>query len=855
MSSLRPISPERFAASLERFVAFFQELREHFLEREELLAQIALALIAREHVLMTGPPGTGKSRLARAVLGRIIDARTGQPSVFARQFTESTVQTDLVGPIDFKTLMETGRTTHFTDQGMLGSVHTFLDEVFDGRDMLLRSALNVLQERELKQGPVTTKGQIECALMASNRYLSEILEGSRDTLLAFVDRIAFVGYVPKGFASREATAKVIEDQIAGVGAKPLCAQLSIQDLDVLQTAAEQVIVERAACQELASFLIRFEDEIAQVTRADPTFVPTRYLSTRTAVRLGSILKASCIYDYAFVDRERPLGVMPQDFGYLRLSMLLAGPTYESVTALLERETCPRERRQLELIRTEREAFDRCLDKVAEWVVVPRPNTQPEPEDRISLTELVHQPTAALVTYAKRLAGAIAKGELSSSDEQERLEITVYELTRRAARLGHAVGFGEQEPGQAVSALDELSGVLSTLPSVSDALVRWLREQALRILEQELRFAFSHVGELLTRMKDGLSLKQIAEASAFMVERFRAMLTRRDTLVASGAQPSADADKAWASARGELLAALRTLWEGHLQRLLTSELPDGRVDDLHTLLKRVEGAAAEIRTQDRTLRELGFEPHDLERAVLQPPLMPFLRLVLSRLDVTDRDAVSASVEGTFLELQRVGLAQVVDGQAWLGWIGEALVRQLPKPVERAKFVLTEKGYRAFRQDAARTSMSFVLRDTAIRLAFETREVQRAPRETIAGLVAKIAMPVRRKIVDGDLQRVRDTLSFLDAWWQTIRASAASSPLMDSTEFRAFLGVVHRESALCRLGLELSLIREAWPEAAVDAEMKSLEALREKLERELAALFKVHQEGVWTFLDSNPDRAKQ
>ena len=35
-----------------------------FVEREDLLAQIALALLSREHVLMTGPPGTAKSQLA-----------------------------------------------------------------------------------------------------------------------------------------------------------------------------------------------------------------------------------------------------------------------------------------------------------------------------------------------------------------------------------------------------------------------------------------------------------------------------------------------------------------------------------------------------------------------------------------------------------------------------------------------------------------------------------------------------------------------------------------------------------------------------------------------------------------------
>jgi len=193
-------TPLRQAAG--HFLAFFAELEQAFVERRDLLRQIALALLAREHVLMAGPPGTAKSQLAQAVLGRIVSAETGKASVFSRQFTESTVQTDLVGPIDFKTLMESGRTEHFTDEGILGAVHAFLDEVFDGRDMLLRSTLNLLHERELKQGTKVTAGKIEGALMTTNRYPAEILDNSSNRTWTWASaRASAAGATPTPWAA------------------------------------------------------------------------------------------------------------------------------------------------------------------------------------------------------------------------------------------------------------------------------------------------------------------------------------------------------------------------------------------------------------------------------------------------------------------------------------------------------------------------------------------------------------------------------------------------------------------------------------------------------------------------------
>lgn len=116
--------------------------------------------------------------------------------------------------------MGTGRTAHFTDERILGSAHAFLDEIFDGRDMLLRSVLNVLQERELKQGATVTRGKVECAPRTSNRYVADVVESSHGNLLAFVDRVAFLGFVPRGFASPRSSS-LLRRRVMGGAASPL----------------------------------------------------------------------------------------------------------------------------------------------------------------------------------------------------------------------------------------------------------------------------------------------------------------------------------------------------------------------------------------------------------------------------------------------------------------------------------------------------------------------------------------------------------------------------------------------------------------------------------------------------------
>ncbi|MCP3105324.1 AAA family ATPase [Myxococcus sp. K15C18031901] len=354
--------PPSYVQAARAFRHFFGELRDVYLERETLFTQLELALLSREHALVVGPPGTAKSAIASAVLGRIVDEHTGVASLFSKQLAESTVQTDLLGPVDFKVLTETGRTEYLTDEGMLGSRHAFLDEVFDGRDMLLRSILNVLFERELKHGRRVTAGRTECVVMTSNRYLSEVLARSPELLLAFADRLSFICFVPKAFARKESRAAML--QRFSQGARPdLRAQLTSQQLELLQDAVARVRVPSLVLEGVELLADALERALSAQVSKLPDYVPTKYFSQRSAVKALWALKAAVVRDQLYRRPERPLEASVEDLDALRWFFLLGGPPHAETEALLKTVVDPRERAQLEIVRLEQRTFDEVIAKV------------------------------------------------------------------------------------------------------------------------------------------------------------------------------------------------------------------------------------------------------------------------------------------------------------------------------------------------------------------------------------------------------------------------------------------------------------------------------------------------------------
>lgn len=866
------VDPIRFEAASNRFRIFFDELHRIFLERDDLLLQLALALLSREHLLVTGPPGTAKSQLASTVFGRILDEETGSPSVYARQIGESTVQTDLIGPIDFKTLMETGRTEHFTDEGMLGSVHAFLDEIFDGRDMLLRSALNVLHEREVKQGGRIKRGRIECALMTTNRYIADVLEGSRETLLAFVDRIAFVSFVPRSFADPGRLGLVLRRHIGGTGQTLFDATLSIQDLDCLQQAVDEVFVSDPICDGLAQFLERFDRELNAAVRADPQFVPTRYISTRTAVRSGRVLRAAVIADRILHSPKRPPEVLPGDFKWLRFHLLLCGPAPSDVESLLSRETDPNERRQLEIVRTERSIFDTCLHQMPVIVVKPRStDTQVKPSAvSVPVKSFADKPGGAPVDKPRALIDrALSSADIPTvlsavrdlsmlaregSVEAARLPGLMSELTSALGAIVLRRGLLAGATNDRGGITDVARGVMKHAAEIDDGtnttrtFARWLRGRALLMVDEAAGHAAgaSSTDLIASIVDDAVEAQKRAEARLAALEELENL---RRELLGQGAIHETGEENVWRVAALQAEDDIAILLDISFRAVVSRALKSGRSRVLTEILAAIAPELDRIDAMAKRLSVLRSEPSALKSKVAGRRIGPLVEAVFADFDATDRSALVREVDSLAKLLRKAGLESAISPENFLGWTAEALLRGDAR--KSTKLVEPDfDGYHRLRAAEQRVSSAYTLAEVsllAVPVMFKDLTNPAEAAGAIAAMCAKLPESIQERVVAGDLARISRALDFLEKFWDILltKGTDTESRLRVIVESR-FFDIVWDDSALTRFALEARLIGDVFPrqEPAVVAVRERIEAFDQKTRNVVTALFQSRSDAQWS-----------
>lgn len=217
------------------------ELNAAFLERQDVIRGLLVALLAREHVLLLGPPGTAKSALARELCQRI----GGQ--YFERVLSRTSTPEELFGPVSLQAL-ERDEYRRITT-GKLPEAHVaFIDEIFKCNSAVLNMLLPVLNERVFHNNGAPQAVPLVLAVGASNE-----LPEDRDELGALWDRFLLryvVGYIrdPRHF----------EDMITGAIDN---AGRTYIDQTTLHRAQEQV--QEVAIGPVVHRFLELRDKLAQ----------------------------------------------------------------------------------------------------------------------------------------------------------------------------------------------------------------------------------------------------------------------------------------------------------------------------------------------------------------------------------------------------------------------------------------------------------------------------------------------------------------------------------------------------------------------------------------------------------------
>lgn len=207
--------------TLQKLLQIEAELRKAYFERDEEVHGSIVALLARQHVLLLGPPGTAKSQLVEDLCARI------GGNYFSWLLTKFSTPEELFGPISLKALEQDKYTRIIA--GKLPEAHiAFIDEVWKGSSSILNTMLRIVNERKFDNNDAPVKVPLLSLFGASN----ELPESGE--LSALHDRFLLrfmTQYIasPQNFVNMLASQPSLSNTV-----------ITLQELTAMQTETEKV---------------------------------------------------------------------------------------------------------------------------------------------------------------------------------------------------------------------------------------------------------------------------------------------------------------------------------------------------------------------------------------------------------------------------------------------------------------------------------------------------------------------------------------------------------------------------------------------------------------------------------------
>jgi len=215
-------NPNPIEISRERLKAVENALNSIVVGHEDFVKALMLGVVAGEHIVVIGPPGTAKSYAVRS-FAQLLNAK-----FYSYLLTKFTSYDELFGTVDVTALSKGEFRRNWSN--IIKSDFVFLDEVFKANSAILNALLSLLQERIIYD-PMSGQAH-SCALWTAVGASNETPEDPE--LVALYDRFAikvFIDYLSDDAALLRAI------QARWLSANDLKPLASIDDVKTLNSYA------------------------------------------------------------------------------------------------------------------------------------------------------------------------------------------------------------------------------------------------------------------------------------------------------------------------------------------------------------------------------------------------------------------------------------------------------------------------------------------------------------------------------------------------------------------------------------------------------------------------------------------
>lgn len=216
-------------AMKQKIQTLLNQLNHGLVERENILKTALLTVLAGENLVLIGPPGTGKSLIARRIAEGLAHDNNDS-GFFEYLLTKFSTPEEIFGPLSI-TELKADRFKRNTE-GYLPTVKmAFLDEIFKASSSILNALLTILNERIYHNGAEPQPVPLQAVIAASNE-----LPTDQEELSALYDRFLVRSFVDS--VSDDNRQRLFEP----VCAMPALSKLTTEDLNSIQRTAESISI-------------------------------------------------------------------------------------------------------------------------------------------------------------------------------------------------------------------------------------------------------------------------------------------------------------------------------------------------------------------------------------------------------------------------------------------------------------------------------------------------------------------------------------------------------------------------------------------------------------------------------------